>query len=270
MRADVSFIEIRRFCNIFWPLLPLNFASMRENRYTSPLWERGLNGSPTIKSTLWGSLSFSIHVRAAVIICARLNNVSRAFGTVFKFLILTRCLHLPHRSRNVREPGKSEHRKTCNVPAFEGPPIWLSVWGALQIQSARTMFAILNMTVLFVISYLTPFWIKVLAVCGKPGDWQRIVSFCACETIFAVCSSLYSLFEPLRIAIFANNLAWVVTWPKVVWQNLRYFLGSVQSGWSVARRDLLKKRQRPKLISQKVHQPCYWSLVRVAGQSWTD
>ena len=167
-----------------------------------------MNGSPTINSTLLGSLSFSIQVWAAAIICARLNKVSRAFGTVFKFLILTRCLHLPHRSRNVREPCKSEHGKTCDVPAFEGLPIWLSMQGALQIQSAQAMFAIRNMTVLSVISYLALFWIKVLAVCGKPVDWQRIVGFCGCGTIFAVCSRLYGLFEPLRIAIFANNLAW--------------------------------------------------------------
>ncbi len=80
--------------------------------------------------------------------------------------------------------------------------------GALQIQSAQAMFAIRNMTVLSVISYLALFWIKVLAVCGKPVDWQRIVGFCACGTIFAVSSRLYGLFEPLRIAIFANNLAW--------------------------------------------------------------
>ena len=171
---------------------------MRENIYTSPLWERGMNGSPTINSTLLGWLSFSIQVWAAAIICARLNKVSRAFGTVFKFLILTRCLHLPHRSRNVREPCKSEHGKTCDVPAFEGLPIWLSMQGALQIQSAQAMFAIRNMTVLSVISYLALFWIKVLAVCGKPVDWQRIVGFCACGTI-------RSLFTPLRsVRAFAD------------------------------------------------------------------
>ena len=78
--------------------------------------------------------------------------------------------------------------------------------GALQIQSAQAMFAIRNMTVLSVISYLALFWIKVLAVCGKPVDWQRIVGFFACGTIFAVSSRLYGLFEPLRIAIFANIL----------------------------------------------------------------
>jgi len=65
--------------------------------------------------------------------------------------------------------------------------------GTLQIQSAQTMFAIRNMTVLSVISYLALFWIKVSAVCGKPVDWQRIVGFCACGTIFAVCSRLYEL-----------------------------------------------------------------------------
>ena len=80
--------------------------------------------------------------------------------------------------------------------------------GALQIQSAQAMFAIRNMTVLSVISYLALFWIKVLAVCGKPVDWQRIFGFCGCGTNFAVSSGFYGLFEPVRIAIFANNLAW--------------------------------------------------------------
>ena len=69
------------------------------------------------------------------------------------------------------------------------------------MQSAQAMSAIRNMTILSVISYLASFWIKVLAVCGKPVDRQRIVGFCARETRFVVCSSLYSLFEPLRSAV---------------------------------------------------------------------
>ena len=149
---------------------------MRENIYTSPLWERGMNGSPIIKSTLLGRLSFSIQVWAAAIICARLNKVSRAFGTVFKFLILTRCLHFPHRSRNMREPCKSEHRKTCDVPAFEGFPIWLSMQGALQIQSAQAMLAIRNMTVLSINSYRALLWIGQPALCGKLADCQGVFS----------------------------------------------------------------------------------------------
>ena len=75
------------------------------------------------------------------------------------------------------------------------------------MQSAQAMSEIRNMTVLSVISYLASFWIKVLAGSGKPVDWQRIVGFCARGTRFAFCSSLYSLFEPLRSAVFASNLA---------------------------------------------------------------
>ena len=138
-------------------------------KYTFPLWKRGLNGSPAIISTLWGSLFFCIYVRAAAIICARSNNVPRACATALKISDINAPPSPPTSITQCAWTLQIRALKKLWCPCF---------WGDynLTARAWSLVNAIRNMTVLSINSYRALLWIGQPALCGKLADCQGVFS----------------------------------------------------------------------------------------------
>ena len=197
------FIAIWQFFNSSRLLLALNFAST---------WEKNIHFLSGKEA--WMGLQLLFQLSEAHCSFAYTFELQQSYvrdQTMFpahvplpwKFLILTHRLRLPHRSRNVREPCKSEHWKSCDVPAFEGLTIWLPVRGALWMQSAIWRF--------YRLIHIGRYFGLASRLC--------VANSLTVRELFRVCGGFFNQPRLVLCAVFFNNPAGRWDYPRLLWQN---------------------------------------------------